>query len=95
MEINKELIKHVANVSRLNLSQDEIEKFAPQFKEILESFSVLDEIDVSNTQMSIQPIKIKNSLREDNIEKCYSQKEALSQVKKNKKNGYFKGPKII
>ena len=95
MNVDEKLIKHVATVARLNLSDEEIQKFVPQFKEILESFSILDEIDVSNEEMSMQPVKIKNVLRDDIPKECYSQKTALSQVENNKKDGYFKGPKAV
>ncbi len=42
MNITKELIKKVAHQSKLNLSDDEIEKLIPQLKEILDIFSKLD-----------------------------------------------------
>lgn len=95
MRVDKELIKHVSKVARLNLSDEEVERFLPQFKEILDAFSVLDEVDVKETNMSIQPVNIRNILREDMPKECFSQEIALSQVKNNKKEGYFKGPKAI
>jgi len=95
MAVDKELIKHVSKVARLNLSDNEIEIFVPQFKEILEAFSVLDEVDVKGTNMSIQPVNVRNVLREDVPRECFSQKTALSQAKNNKKDGYFKGPKAV
>ena len=95
MKVDEELIRHVSKVARLNLSDEEIKKFVPQFKEILEAFSVLDEVDVKDTKLSIQPVAMKNVLRNDEPKLCFSQEDALSQVKKNKKDGYFKGPKAV
>ena len=94
MEVNKELIKHVAEIARIELDDKEIKEFIPQLKEILEAFKKLDEIDVSKTNPSIQPVKLRNTMREDKTTKCLTQEEALEQIE-NKEDGYFKGPKAI
>ena len=94
MKVDKELILSVAKNARLNLTKEEIEEFLPQFKEILDAFSKLDKVNTKNTAPSFQPIKIKNIYREDKTEKCLTQEEALSNTE-HKKNGYFKGPKVV
>ena len=94
MKVDKNLIKHVAEVARLKLDDKEIEKFVPQLKEILEAFKKLDEIDVSKAKPSFQPVKLRNLMRADEQKKCLTQEEALGQVE-NKEAGYFKGPKAI
>lgn len=94
MKVDKELITHVAEVARLNLTDEEIKKFIPQVKEILELFSKLDEVDTKGVDPSFQPVEIKNVLREDNPGGCLTQKEALS-LSEHKKDGYFKGPKAV
>ena len=94
MKIDKELIKHVAELARLKLTDKEIDKFVPQLKEALEYFSKLDEVNTDNVKPSFQPVEIKNVLREDKEEKCLSQEEALS-LTEHKKDGYFKGPRAV
>jgi len=94
MRVDKELIKHVAEVARLKLTEKEIDKFLPQLKESLEYFSKLSKVKTDNVKPSFQPVKIKNVLREDKEEKCLSQKEALS-LTEHKKDGYFKGPRAV
>jgi len=95
MEIDKNLIKRVANVARLELKEDEIEKFEADFKDILEYFKVLDEVDTSNVELSIHPIELQDVLRDDIPGKCLTQEEALMNSHHNKKDGYFKGPKAV
>lgn len=95
MKVDEDLIRHVATVARLKLSEDEVKKFVPQFKEMLDAFSIMDEVDVTNTKISMQPIDVKNVLREDTPRDSFSQETALSQSKHNKKDGYFKGPKAV
>ncbi|HHT9108777.1 MAG TPA: Asp-tRNA(Asn)/Glu-tRNA(Gln) amidotransferase subunit GatC [Candidatus Wunengus sp. YC64] len=94
VNINKELIEHVAEVARLKLSEQEKEQFVKELKEILDSFSKLDEVDTKYTDISLQPVELKNMLREDKEEKCLAQKEALS-LTEHKKDGYFKGPRAV
>jgi aspartyl-tRNA(Asn)/glutamyl-tRNA(Gln) amidotransferase subunit C len=94
MEINNELIKRVAEVARLKLSEEEIKKFVPQLKEILDYFAVLQDADVNHLEPSFQPIKIKNRLRDDKVGKCLAQKESLSNSRFNQQ-GYFKGPRAV
>ncbi|MBW2988732.1 Asp-tRNA(Asn)/Glu-tRNA(Gln) amidotransferase subunit GatC [Candidatus Woesearchaeota archaeon] len=94
MKVDKELITHIADLARIKLTDSEIEKFIPQLKEILGSFSKLDEVDTGNTPPSFHPVDLKDIMREDKIAPSISQEEALSNSKE-KKDGYFKGPMAV
>ena len=73
----------------------EIKEFLPELKEVLDKFSELSKADIpSNVNASFQPIEVKNIFREDKIEKCLTQEEALKNAK-HKNDGYFKGPRAI
>ncbi len=92
MKITKEVVKKVAEVARVELTQDELDEFTPQLQDILDSFSKIDEIDTTDTEMSIQPVVAKQSLREDTPGECLSVSEALENTE-HKKDNYFKGPR--
>ena len=94
MKVDKELIEHVAEVARLKLTKEELKEFQTQLKEILNPVSEIDEVDTGNTKPSLQPVEIKNVMREDVAEGSLSQGEALANAG-HKKDGYFKGPKVI
>ena len=94
MKVDKELIKNVGEVSRLNLSSKEIQEFVIELQEVLENFSLIDKCDTSKVEPSFQPVELKNALREDKVTPCLSQEDALSNSK-DKKDGYFKGPRSI
>ena len=94
MEIDRKLLEHVAIVARLKLTDEEIKKFLPQLKEALEFFSKLEEVDTDNVNPSFQPVELKNAMREDSQKECLSQDDALS-LTEHKKDGYFKGPRVI
>jgi aspartyl-tRNA(Asn)/glutamyl-tRNA(Gln) amidotransferase subunit C len=91
MKVDRALIEHVAEVARLKLTDEEIEKFLPQMKEILAAFSELDSVDVEGIKPSFQPVELEGAMREDATHECLSQKESLSNSK-SVKDGYFKGP---
>jgi aspartyl/glutamyl-tRNA(Asn/Gln) amidotransferase C subunit len=97
VEVTKELIGRVAQNAHLNLSEQELEKFAPQIKEIIvDSFNRLDEIDAADEKPSFQPIEMQNVFRKDEPKKCLTQEEALGNAKKElREKGYFKGPKVL
>ena len=94
MQVDRNLLEHVAQVARIKLSEKEIEKFLPQLKEALEFFSQLKEINTDDVKPSFQPVELKNVMREDEAKECLSQDEALS-LTENKKDGYFKGPRAV
>lgn len=94
MEVDRKLLEHVAEVARIKLTEDEIRKFLPQLRELLEFFSQLGSIDTGNAKPSFQPVPLKNAFREDKEKKCLSQDEALS-LAEHKKDGYFKGPRAV
>lgn len=94
MKVDKELIKKVASVARLELTDAEIKKFQPQLKDILDAFSKVDKVNTDKVKPSFQPVELKNTLRKDKKGKCLTQEEALSNTE-HKKDGYFKGPRAV
>lgn len=94
MEIDEVLIRRVAKIARLNLTDREVTGFLVEFKEILDAFAVLSNADVSGKSPLFHPVEIVSRLRNDEAKACLSQSEALS-LAKNRQDSYFKGPKAI
>lgn len=94
MKVDKELIIKVADNAKLRLTGNEINEFLPQLKEVLEFFSHIDSVDTKGIEPSVQPVELKNVLREDRIKPSLKQEEALSNTE-HKKDGYFKGPRAV
>ncbi|MFT4303327.1 MAG: Asp-tRNA(Asn)/Glu-tRNA(Gln) amidotransferase subunit GatC [Candidatus Woesearchaeota archaeon] len=94
MEVNRELLLKVGNTARLNLTEQEINKFIPQVKEILSFFEKLNKIDTTDIKPSFQPVALRNRLREDIVKESLLQELALKNSPLNK-DGYFKGPKAV
>lgn len=94
MNVDKKLLERVSANARIKLSPEEIKAFLPQLKEILAAFSQIDKIDTKKVKPSFQPIPLKDRWREDETEECLSQEQALQNTE-HRKNGYFKGPKVL
>ena len=88
------VIDKVAKVARLSLTDAEKVKFEKDMKDILKAFSTLDKAKTDGVEPAFQPIETKNVLREDIVEECLSQEDALSNTE-HKENGFFRGPKVV
>ena len=93
MQVDRHLIENVAKASRLKLSEEEIEEFLPQLKEILKAFSDIQEADTEDVLPSYHCVSIRPHMREDVPKKGMTQKQALSSG--FHKDGYIKGPRVI
>ena len=92
-EISPDTVKRVAQVARLRLSDEEVQKFSKDLGSILEAFQDLGKVPTEGVKPSFQPIETKNVLRKDSVEPSLAQEQALSNTK-NREKGFFKGPKV-
>ncbi len=94
VSIDEDIILSVAKQAKLHLTPTEVKMFRDDLKEILKTFAVLDEIDVSKTKPSFRPIEERNHLREDIAKPSISQEDAL-QFTDDARDGYFIGPRTV
>lgn len=91
-EIDKKLVEHVAKVSRLKLTDEELEKFSKQLENILNAFKEIDEVDTARVKPSFHPQELKNDWREDKVEPW---KWNPLENTKHKEKKHFKSPRIV
>jgi aspartyl-tRNA(Asn)/glutamyl-tRNA(Gln) amidotransferase subunit C len=91
-KIDKALLEHVSKIARLELTEEEKEKFVKQLEDILKAFKKIDEVDTEKVKPSFHPIEIKNVMREDEVKTW--KWEPLANTK-HKEKKYFKGPRIV
>lgn len=91
--VDVEKVKDVADNSRIKLEEDEAEKFAEEFDNILEVFNKLDEIDTEDVEPAFHPINTGSETRED-VKEDTLDKEEVFQNTDNEEDGYFKGPAV-
>lgn len=90
MKVDVQLVKHIAKLGNLVLSEAEIELYGKQLQGILEYVETLNKVDTENVKPTFQTLdNTVNVWREDEPQKRgLTQKEALSQAKKTYQ-GYF------
>lgn len=77
MNITREDIIHLANLSKLNLSDEEIEKYTENMKDIVEFANTINEVDTENTEISAFALDKCNVFRKDEIKQSFSREELL------------------
>jgi len=85
------MVRRVAEAARLNLTDEELERYGQQLKVILEAFRMLDEVDTEGVEPSFHPVELEDVLREDEPSKWSWDPLANSE---HKEDGYFRGPRI-
>jgi aspartyl-tRNA(Asn)/glutamyl-tRNA(Gln) amidotransferase subunit C len=92
--IEKKDVEYVAWLARLELSEEEKEKFTRQLGQVLEHAEKIKSLDTEDVEPTSHAIAMKNVMREDEVRPCLSQDEALSNAP-SREGGYFKVPRII
>ena len=76
--ISEEQVRHVANLARLGLTDEEVERMGGQLGAILESIDKIGELDLVDVPPTDNPLNLTNVLRPDEPRKELSREEALS-----------------
>ncbi|WP_019138318.1 MULTISPECIES: Asp-tRNA(Asn)/Glu-tRNA(Gln) amidotransferase subunit GatC [Peptoniphilus] len=92
--MNKEEIRHIANIAQIDFSEEELDKFAPTFEENIKLVDKIKEIDTDGVDKVFQVNGTENNIREDKTGESLSQEEALENAA-TKKYGYFKLIKFV
>ena len=92
--IDRELVRKVALLARLELKPEEEEQFTTQLGSILDYIEQLNELDVSNVLPTTRAIDVSNVTREDELQP-YRDREAILQGAPEQEGEFFKVPKIL
>ena len=77
MEISKEQIKHLAHLSRLQLSDSEIDAMQGDMSKILDFVAQVEKLDLEGLEPLTQMSKSVNVMREDEVAHMLTKEEAL------------------
>lgn len=89
--MDRETIARVAKVARLDLTEEEMERYAKDLDDILNSFSVLDEAPTSESY-SFNPIAVVDVFRED--EPAQDLDPQMLRVQMGTYEDYVRGPRL-
>jgi aspartyl-tRNA(Asn)/glutamyl-tRNA(Gln) amidotransferase subunit C len=91
MAISRDEVLHVARLARLELSDDEVERFTEQLSAILEAVAKVSELDLTDVEPTAHPLDIVNVWAEDEPQSCLPVEEALANAP-DTHAGFFKVP---
>lgn len=91
--ISIEEVLKIAKLSRLTLSEEEIEKYSSQIGDILNYVELLNQLDTTNVKPTTRIIPVNNVFREDEVKEGLSMDKVLLNAP-DKKDNMFKVPKI-
>ncbi len=92
--IDREQVKKVAHLARLNITEAEEEQFTGQLNSILDYFEQLSELDTENVPPTTRAIEVFNITRPDELEP-FPNKDALLASAPEQEGHYFRVPKIM
>ncbi|MFC7372486.1 Asp-tRNA(Asn)/Glu-tRNA(Gln) amidotransferase subunit GatC [Fictibacillus iocasae] len=89
--ISKEEVKHVANLARLAITEEEAARMLGELDAMIEFAELLNELDTENVEATTHVLDLKNVLREDKTKESLSREEALKNAPQQQ-DGQFKVP---
>lgn len=94
MKISKEEVIHVAELARLDVDKELIDKFAVQLGTILEYVDALKNVDTTGVRPTSHVISMTNAFREDEEKEPYDRESTLANAP-DKADGNFIVPKVV
>lgn len=95
--ITQKDLTHIGWLSRLELSEKDIEKYTPKLNSVLDYFTELDDLDTEGVEPTYHVLPLSNVFREDEVSAqggSLTQEEALSNAPKTQ-DGFFKAPRMM
>ena len=82
--VDEKLVRAIASLARLDLSQEETEMFVSQFRDILDYVSILNEVDTENVPPAYLSSASQTLTRADVIEESVPTEDFLANAPESK-----------
>ena len=92
--ISREEVAHLARLSRLAVTEQELDQFAGQLDVILQSVARVGEVAAEDIPPTSHSVPLTNIYRDDVVQPCLTQEEALSGAP-DAYDGRFRVPRIL
>lgn len=94
MKINKESIKKIAHLARLEFDESSAEKMSKDMSQILDWVEQLNEVDTTDVEPLTTMSSEVNVMREDKLGQHMNHEDALKNAPKSDSD-YFRVPKVL
>ena len=93
-DIDAKLVRHIGKLSRIELSDAQVETFSRQLGSILQYFGKLQELDTSNVEPMVHAVEMSNVFGDDVPQPSLGAEKALANAP-DRDGDFFKVPKVI
>lgn len=94
MILDENTIHKIADLARIEIADEKVEKLIPEMNKILSFMEKLNELDTTNVAPLVYMTEAENVWREDVIKQEISTEDALKNSAKHSEQ-YFTVPKVI
>lgn len=94
MKITRDEVVYTADLARLDLNENSIDRFADQIGNILEYVDTINSVDTEGIVPTSHAISLSNAFREDEVKESMGVDKALANAPE-KEGGNFVVPKVI
>ncbi|MEO1149182.1 MAG: Asp-tRNA(Asn)/Glu-tRNA(Gln) amidotransferase subunit GatC [Cyanobacteria bacterium J06638_22] len=92
--IDREQVRKVAHLARLELTEAEETQFSGQLNSILDYFEQLSELDTNNVEPTARAIDVVNITRED-AQESYGERDRILEGAPDRDDDFFRVPQIL
>lgn len=92
--ITREQVQHIAKLARIQLKEEEIQKFQTDLAAVLDYFNVLNEVDVQGVEPMTHSVVLKNVKRKDEPRRSKVEVELIEMAPASQ-DGFLKVKSIL
>ena len=92
--VTRDEVKHIANLARLQITEDETTEMQESLESILNFANQIDEANTEDVESTYHVLDLQNVLREDKAQEGIPQELALKNAKETE-DGQFKVPSVM
>ena len=90
-DITRDEVLHVAQLARLELTDDEVDRFVVQLSAIIDAVSKVSELDLSDVPPTSHPLEVSNAWDEDEPRPCLPLEDVFANAP-DRDDDYFRSP---
>ena len=92
--IDETLVRHIAHLSRLTMSDADIARMAIELGAIVDYFDQLSELDTADVPPTVHALPVHNIFRSDEVGPSFGPGESLANAPR-REGEYFRVPKVL
>ena len=92
--LDEAAVRHVAHLARLEISDEEVRRYADQLSAVLGYVDQLNELDTTDVPPTTHAVPLSNVFRDDAVRSSLGPERALSNAPQQQ-DGFFRVPKVL